>query len=66
MMGVQELLVLVCPLCTIVSVSGLQLFVLWESSLWLYPVFQTGVSWIRSKLSGMSWMTSVLLVNYQC
>ena len=65
-MGVQELLVLVCLLCTIMSVDGLQLFVLWESSLLLYPVFQTGESWIHCKLSGMSWMTSVLLVNHRC
>ena len=66
MMGVWEWLVLVCMLCTIMSVDGLQLFVLWESSLLLYPVFQTGVSWIHCKLSGMLWMTSVLLVNHQC
>ena len=65
MMGVQELLVLVCLLCTIMSVDGLELYVLWESSLLLYPVFQTGVSWICCKLSGMLWMTSVLLVNHQ-
>ena len=64
-MGVQEWLVLVCLLCTIMSVDGLQLFVLWESSLLLYPVFQTGVSWTCCKLSGVSWMTSVLLVNHQ-
>ena len=64
MMGVQEWLVLVCLLCTIMSVDGLQLFVLWGSSLLLYPVFWTGVSWICCKLSGMLWMTSVLLVNH--
>ena len=36
-----------------------------ESSLLLYPVFQPGVFWIHCKLSGMSWMISVLLVNHQ-
>ena len=65
MMGVLGLLVPVCLLCTIMSVDGLQHIFLWESSLLLYPVFQTGVFWIHCKLSGMSWMTSVLLVNHQ-
>ena len=64
-MGVLGLLVLVCLLCTNVSIDGLQHVFLWESSLLLCPVFQTGVFWICCKLSGMSWMTSILLVNHQ-
>ena len=64
-MGVLRLLVLVCLLCTIVSIDSLQYVFLWESSLLLCPVFQTGVFWIRCKLLGMSWMTSVLLVNHR-
>ena len=65
MMGVLGLLVLVCLLCTIMSVDSLQHVFLWESSLLLCPVFQTGVFWIRCKLSGVLWMTSVLLVNHR-
>ena len=66
MMGVLGLLVPVCLLCNIWSVDSLQHLFLWESSLLLYPVFWTEVFWIRCKLSGMLWMTSVLLVNHQC
>ena len=59
MMGVLGLLVLVCLLCTIWSVDSLQHLFLWESSLFLYPVFQTGVFWIHCKLSGvLGWLQS--------
>ena len=64
-MGVLGLLVLVCLLCTIMSIEGLQHIFLWESSLLLCPVFQTGVFWICCKLSGVLWMPSILLVNHR-